>query len=85
MAIVLEQFGGLRPKIDKRLLAIQNAQVAENCLLKSGNLIPYKTATIEKSVVPNTLTSNGYLRITSNDYPTVFDEDGPFEIVPAGP
>lgn len=44
MAIKLDQFKGVAPKIAPELLADGLAQIARNCKLDSGNIIPYPTA-----------------------------------------
>jgi hypothetical protein len=53
MAIILNSFGGILPKIDKRILPNDRAQVAQNCLLKSGHLIPFKDASLEQTISPD--------------------------------
>jgi len=41
MAVKLDQFKGVAPKISPELLADGLAQIAQNCKLDSGNIIPY--------------------------------------------
>jgi hypothetical protein len=44
-AIVVKQFGGLKPIVSARLLATSEAQVASNVKLVSGSLLPMKATT----------------------------------------
>lgn len=39
--VVLQNFQGTSPRVDRQLLDIRMAQVAENCDLLSGKIVPF--------------------------------------------
>jgi hypothetical protein len=76
-AIVVKQFGGLKPIVSARLLATSEAQVASNVKLVSGSLLPLKgTTTLQalQSSSPATIYRYG-TSSTETNYWLEFSQD----------
>lgn len=76
-AIVVKQFGGLKPIVSSKLLAANEAQTAQNARLVSGALLPMKaTTTLQAlaSVTPATIYRYG-TSATETNYWLEFGQD----------
>jgi len=51
-SILVDNFGGESPRIDSRLLPPNGAQIAKNCDLRSGKIVPDNEALIEEAGIP---------------------------------
>ena len=56
MKFALDTFSGICPATDSRLLPGDTAQIAHNCILKSGKIIPLRKNTREKECSASTKT-----------------------------
>ena len=61
VALAIESFNGIAPKIDARRLADDMATVAQNCVFDHNNLRPLKSPSLEGTTIPaNTLSFYRY-------------------------
>ena len=82
MKLVIEDFGGLIPRTDKKDLPAISAQTAENCNLTAKNLRPFKQTSLERTITsgvktifkrgsmghPGAVVSGSAYAISSGDY-----------------